>query len=168
MKFEVYDEAGSILLEERTSLKVREDKGVSGPVLTYPNPLDPAKATARISYTLNSDTDIILYLFDTAGKIVWKADYASGLMGGKAGYNEVEWDGSDFGGRRLPNDIYLLRVVEKATGNMLGKSKVVILRSMSSVPDNERPNANSFAAVIGISLLGLLGAGGFLWKRLKP
>ena len=160
IKAEVYDDEGTIFREQRTDLKIKTDKGITGAVLFYPNPIDPLKSTGRIAYTLNIDTDMTLFIFDTSGKIVWKYDCPAGLMGGKAGYNEVEWSGNDFSDRKLLNDVYLLRVVEKDTGSVLGKAKIVILRSSAFKLD-----INSLAGIIGLALFGLVGAGSVMGFR---
>ena len=160
IKFEVYDDEGTIFQEQRLDLNVKDEKGITGAVLPYPNPYDPSKSSGKITYTLNTDTGVTVFLFDTAGKLVWKNDYPAGGSGGKAGYNEVVWDGKDLGGFILPNDVYLLRIIEKGTGNVLGKSKIVILRSSAA-----RPDMNFFAGITGLCLFGFIGVGGIILKR---
>jgi len=160
LEFRVYDGKGTIFYEDRDPVNVKSETGISGPVLAYPNPADPSRGGVRIAYNLDIDSAVTLYIFDISGRLIWKQDQQSGFTGGTAGYNEVVWDGRDMGGRALPNDVYLLRVVEKSTGSVLGKSKIVILRT-SSVP------RRGAYALIGIAVLGLVSAGGFAWTRFK-
>ncbi|MFC1496184.1 T9SS type A sorting domain-containing protein [Candidatus Margulisiibacteriota bacterium] len=108
------------------SFNVASSDGIVGAVLNYPNPFNPNNGPTEIGYQLNRDTNIMIYIFNTLGQMVWKRNYPAGTSGGRAGYNTINWNGySDFG-HLCPNDIYLLRIV--ADGKVIGKCKIAVLK----------------------------------------
>jgi flagellar hook assembly protein FlgD len=98
---------------------------VSGTPLNYPNPFKPSTQSTTVSYTLAVDGTTSLYIFDMQAKLIWKRDYASGSMGGKAGYNEVTWDGRDDFSTQVGNGIYPFRIV--SNGKVIGKGKIAVI-----------------------------------------
>ena len=100
-----------------------------GEVLILPNPFDPAMGPARIAYTLNADSDVVLYIFDTSGRVILKKTYSSAAAGGSAGYNEVAWNGKDQFNNDLSNDVYLIRIIGPGFGGTPGKGKFMLIRS---------------------------------------
>lgn len=101
----------------------------AGEVLVLPNPFDPAMGPARIAYTLVSDANVAMYVFDTSGRVITKKIYARAAAGGTAGYNEVTWNGKDQFNNDLSNDVYIIRLVESGAGKYLGKGRVMLIRS---------------------------------------
>lgn len=99
---------------------------VQGFALNYPNPFDPASQNTRIGYTLSKPANVKLNIFDLAGNIVHKTSLAADQEGGRAGYNEVIWDGKDEGGNYVGNGIYpfLILVNGKVVHNGIGKITV--------------------------------------------
>ena len=67
----------------------------------------------------------LFYIFDIRGVLIKKTNYPSGSMGGKAGYDEVTWDGKDDFGSTVGNGIYPFRIV--AGGRVLGRGKIAVL-----------------------------------------
>jgi len=96
-----------------------------GTPLNYPNPFNPSIQTTKITYTLTTDMGIEIYIFDIRGMLIWKRSYVSGSMGGKAGYNEVEWNGKDDFGYPMWNGIYPFRIV--SGGKILGRGRIAVL-----------------------------------------
>ena len=99
---------------------------ISGEVYNYPNPFSPPSQTTKISYMLNKNADIKIYILNLANQIVKKFDIASGQSGGQAGYNQVEWNGVSEFSEILPNDVYFCRIV--SDNKVIGKCKIAILR----------------------------------------
>lgn len=145
------DPSGVLFEDERSGLKVMAagTKAVIGYALPYPNPYDPTKGSVRITYNLATDTNVTMYVFDVNGRIVWKQIYMSGINGGKAGYNEVLWNGYDNFNRILDNDVYLIRIVESGTGKVMGKTKLVVVKTISMKENKEDNRQNLFAAFLG-------------------
>jgi len=102
---------------------------IYGRVLPYPNPYDPVKDGAvKLTYTLETDADVNIYVFDTSRRLVYMYSCMSGAIGGKQGYNEIEWRGVDMFGRVVDNGACLIRMVENGTGRLLGKGKILIYK----------------------------------------
>ncbi len=127
-RIEVSDYLGNWGTFEAAALTVKDRSGevrMEGVPLNHPNPFSTATGATKITYTLTVDTNIMIYLFDVRGALVWKRSCQSGSMGGKAGYNEVEWDGKDDFGSMVGNGIYPFRVV--AGARVLGRGKIAVL-----------------------------------------
>jgi len=128
VKIEISDYLGNWGTYEATNLNVNDSSGsvsMDGIPLNYPNPFNTAKGPTTISYRLTVDSDIIVYVFDVRGVLIRKSTYSSGSMGGKAGYNEITWDGKDDFGSTVGNGIYPYRIV--AGGRVLGRGKIAVL-----------------------------------------
>jgi hypothetical protein len=102
------------------------DVRVIGDPLNYPNPFAPLKGEkTAVSYVLTTDADITILIYNIVGSAVWKRNFPAFEEGGKAGYNEVIWNGrSDFS-EVLGNGVYFYRIVHK--GNIIGKGRCTIL-----------------------------------------
>ncbi len=176
IKIITYDAAGTEYELDKTGLTVTSGAiATSGPALVYPNPYDPLKGNAKISYTLDSDTDIMIYIFDVNGDLTYKKRFSSSFNGGKAGYNEVTWNGKDLFGNPTANDVYLIRIVSVSNGKVIGKTKVLVMKGgVASLGKNTvvivakalkkkagKPNAD-VASLVMMALLGLAATGGLL------
>lgn len=171
------DPSGVLYEDERTNLQVMAEgtKTVVGYVLPHPNPFDPVTGPVKLTYRLATDTNVTIYVFDVNGRLAWKESYLSGFNGGKAGYNEVLWNGYDAFSRILDNDVYLIRIVESGTGRVMGKGKIVVVKSVSNrgeddssvkaaaapvYEDGNGPFSNGLNGMAGLGkaiLLGLVG-----------
>jgi hypothetical protein len=129
-KIIVWDRAGNQAEEiiEPLYIYPPSDIRVIGPPVNYPNPFAPLKGEqTAIAYVLTTDVDITIYIFDITGTTVWRRTFEAFEEGGKAGYNEVIWNGySDFG-KVLGNGIYIFKIVHKK--NVIGDGKSTILDS---------------------------------------
>ncbi|MFC1568113.1 S8 family serine peptidase [Candidatus Margulisiibacteriota bacterium] len=96
--------------------------------VTYalPNPFDRT-TLSEISfiYSLETNFEARIYLFDLSGKLVWQNSYAAGENGGKSGENSPSWDGKDQLGGNVPNGVYFYKIV--ADGRIIAQGKVVVL-----------------------------------------
>ena len=98
---------------------------VNGAVLAYPNPFKPLRGqVSNISYKTASDSEIVLYIYNISGELVWKRKYDAGSPGGTAGYNEVIWDGRNSFSQISPNGTYICRVV--SGGKVLATGKITV------------------------------------------
>ena len=99
---------------------------VIGDVLSYPKIFKPLSAgETRIAYNLSRSAPTTVFIYDVSGQLVLTKKFASGSMGGRAGYNDFEWNGvSDIGGGYIGNGIYIIQVT---SGNKeIGKGKLVV------------------------------------------
>jgi hypothetical protein len=128
LKIIAWDKAGNSVQETISPLYVNapDDIRVIGNPLNYPNPFAPLKGQkTSIAYVLSIDMDITLYMHNIRGNVVWRRTYPAFEEGGKAGYNEVLWDGiSDFG-KVLGNGIYIFKLAHN--NKVVGRGKVTIL-----------------------------------------
>jgi hypothetical protein len=76
---------------------------------------------------LSRASNVELNIFDLAGNLLLKQSYSSGQDGGKAGYNEVTWDGKA-NGNYVGNGIYLYLIVADGTVPQNGKGKLTVFK----------------------------------------
>ncbi|MFA5098208.1 MAG: SBBP repeat-containing protein [Candidatus Margulisiibacteriota bacterium] len=149
---------GSLFEASLVDLRVASEtgsQGIIGAVLAHPNPYDPSSGNARITYNLEKDSAIALYIFGINGRLVLKKEFLSGSNGGKAGFNDVAWDGKDDFGNELGNGVYAVRIVDKAGMKVIGKSKVAIIcGSASKTGAPLWPLAAVITAVLGLTASG--------------
>ena len=82
-----------------------------------PNPFD---GKTGISYTLPAESDVLLEVFDVAGRLVRTLVDARQ----PAGRWKVVWDGGDRGGRRVSNGVYFYRL--SADGKTIARRMVLV------------------------------------------
>ena len=76
----------------------------------YPNPFNGGTST-KIVYTLLENYDVIINIYDLLGDLVWSRGIEAGITpGGKAGPNEIEWDGRNGNGILVSDGIYICRI----------------------------------------------------------
>ena len=122
------DSDGTIYSDSVKDLIVQSGSSLLiGTPLCYPNPYDPALGNANIAYSLSSDADLKMYIFDDTGAVMVKKDFVTGFPGGHSGYNEIEWDGKNEAGSNIKNGAYTAALI--SAGKILGKAKIMLLRS---------------------------------------
>jgi len=89
-------------------------------VLRLPRP-NPARGKVMVEYSVPEDGEVILRVYDVAGRRV--KDLVSGRV--KAGIHRLEWDRRDVRGNLLPSGVYFLRL---EAGDRRKVRKLVILR----------------------------------------
>ena len=89
-------------------LKPAEALSITSKPKNVPNPFRPSRGEGTtIMYNLSSDTGVKLIIYDITGKAVSQKFFSPGTEGGKAGQNNVFWDGkNDFGGY-VGNGVYI-------------------------------------------------------------
>jgi hypothetical protein len=96
--------------------------------VNFPNPFDPARERTTVVYGLTKDADINAYIFTITGDLIWNNNFMAGSNGGRAGENSFTWDGTSAFGGMMSNGVYLLHLVEKATGKTVAKGKIAVIR----------------------------------------
>jgi len=104
---------------------IGDEARVIGDALCHPTPFKPlTDPYVIISYTLSTNADVTLYIYDISGQIVLTKKFSSGLPGGQAGYNDFTWDGhTDFGGM-VANGIFIIKIVSKSRA--IGAGKLIV------------------------------------------
>lgn len=126
INIKAWDTSANLAQETLGPLYVKDNFEVVGPIVNYPNPFRPLKGeTASIAYTLTKDAQITLYIHDIRGTVLWKRTYEPFEEGGKAGYNEITWNGKSDFGEVVGNGIYIIKL---AHANKIARSgKVTVL-----------------------------------------
>lgn len=121
-----------------------------------PDPFNPGKGTARISYTLESDSDVAVYIFGPGGRLLLKRECAAGKNGGQSGFNQVEWNGKSEFGDTAVNGNYMVRVVELDDMKLIGSGRMAVVEGYVS----KQANPLQALAVLLLVMTGLVAAGG--------
>jgi hypothetical protein len=99
---------------------------VIGAPLNYPNPFKPLSGVpTNIQYTLSTDANVTLVIYDIAGHEIKRIVSGSGQEGGKAGVNNVSWNGRTLFGDVSGNGMYIYKII--SGGKVIGTGKLVIL-----------------------------------------
>lgn len=101
---------------------------IQGTPLNYPNPFDPGSETTTIGYTLSKSGNISLRLFDLSGNLIYQKNYTSSQAGGRAGYNEVTWDGKSDAGNYVGTGIYIYLIIADGKVAQNGKGKITVFK----------------------------------------
>ena len=105
---------------------------VSGIAKNYPNPFKPLQSQiTKIAYTLSEDGNITILIYDISGNPIKKLTAAAGAesspglgLGGREGYNEVDWDGKSDFGSTVGNGIYPYLIVSE--GRVISTGQVAV------------------------------------------
>ena len=103
---------------------------VVGKVLNYPNPFkplstDPSQNTTTIMYTLSVDAPITMIIYDVTGHEVHRQSYNRGSQGGKAGINQITWNGRSLFNQPVGNGMYVFKVI--SDDKVISSAKLVVL-----------------------------------------
>ncbi len=108
------------------------DISVTSTPKNYPNPFKPKNnETTKITYNLSDDSNITIMIFDMTGNIIKKImafageETPSGIgLGGRQGYNEVEWDGTSLFSSKIGNGVYPFFITY--SGKIIGSGQVAV------------------------------------------
>jgi hypothetical protein len=104
------------------------EAGVRGQILTFPSPLRlTAQGELTIQYILTKDVNTNIFIFDVSGRIVKKFVLYARQEGGSAGLNKVTWNLVTDQGGRVASGIYVISLVNRENGKLLGKGKATFL-----------------------------------------
>jgi hypothetical protein len=98
------------------------------PTLCYPNPFNPAFQTTKFAYRLDRDLAAQIIIFDVSGRIIWRRSFIAGTDGAKNGLNEVEWNGITDYSEIAKNGIYIYKVLDDSSKQVLFGGKVMVLK----------------------------------------
>jgi hypothetical protein len=120
--------ATRISTKEAVNLLVQTsgDLAVYGTPLNYPNPFNAGTENTTLSYNLSRNSDLTLTIHDLSGALIAKKTFTSGTMGGRAGYNEVLWDGKADNGETVGNGIYIYVII--AEGKVASRGKLMVVK----------------------------------------
>jgi len=127
LKISITDDQGNPSTREVVGLVVQANSDISlqGAPLTYPNPYN-GTGNVSIGYILSKNNSITITIHDLMGSQLVKKSYSSGQAGGKAGYNEVSWNGKTDAGEELGNGIYIYLII--ADGKVISRGKLTVAR----------------------------------------
>src|SRR4030042_3914627 len=92
-----------------------------------PNPFGKTgKETTTITYYLDEDSPVSLWMFTLVGDLVWSRTFTASDPMGHAGSHEIIWNGNNDRGRQVLNGVYLL-MMETGGGKSL-KNKIAVMR----------------------------------------
>jgi len=131
LTIEASDNFGNTSTIEVSPLYVQMTKDliIQGNTLSYPNPFNPQAASkVYLGYVLTRPASVMIKIFDIAGNLVKQISCASDQEGGKAGYNEVSWDGKADNGAELGNGIYFYLLIAEGKVIPNGKGKITIFK----------------------------------------
>lgn len=83
-------------------------------IVTYPSPFNPKREKIKIRYLLANESSVTIKLYNKAGKIVRKLIQSS-YEYGKAGTNEIEWDGKNYAGETLATGVYICEIIANSS-----------------------------------------------------
>jgi hypothetical protein len=99
---------------------------IIGKPINFPNPFDPEKAPTTIKFTLSKDAPIVLNIYNINGERIWQRTFTPGSAGGKAGENQVLWDGYTEFSQLVPNGVYVFQIA--SGGETLATGKIAVFR----------------------------------------
>ncbi|MBN2407027.1 MAG: hypothetical protein JXJ19_04970 [Elusimicrobia bacterium] len=100
-------------------------------VSNYPNPVrfDKGDQKTTITYLINEDADVDIYLYDMMGYLVKRWKFKKGTQGGRLGENHFDWFGINENEANVAKGGYILRIVVKSSKGTIEKTrKIAIIR----------------------------------------
>ena len=94
-------------------------------MLNYPNPFRLSEGS-EIRYTLNTATNVTLYIYHFHGYHIYKKSFQSGQNGGLNRENTITINTGTIG-TILPAGIYYAVLINDETGKRLGKTKLAVI-----------------------------------------
>jgi len=89
----------------------------------YPNPFNPPTESTRIVIDVPGPMDLGVYIYDITARLVFKQ-----VILGANGLTEVIWNGVTYYGQVADNGVYLLRVIDEDSKEMIGKGKILVIK----------------------------------------
>lgn len=91
-------------------------------VLNYPNPM---ATETDFTFLLSRPSDVVIKIHTVAGRLIRILEEPSG----RAGYNQIHWDGLDSQGRAIANGTYLYTItVDDGQDRVRKKEKLIVYR----------------------------------------
>jgi hypothetical protein len=101
-----------------------------GYVTSYPNPFHPPQQSTLIAYKLDDHASVTLRIFTLSGDLVLRRTFDKGAVGGRAGLNEVAWDGRNGKGEAVASGGYIALIEAQGTGETMHviRHKIAVVR----------------------------------------
>ena len=96
-------------------------------LVNYPNPFDSRREETIIRYELPQDLAVRVRIYDLFGYQVKDFHFSPGERGGRAGENEVRWDGTDQTGEKVTKGGYICQVTVEGDLAARGIRKIGVI-----------------------------------------
>jgi hypothetical protein len=107
-----------------------DPNSAGGTVTNYPNPFHPPAEGTTIAYKLADDATVHLRIFDQSGDLVRDVTFARSDVGGRAGLNQMIWDGRNGRGTTVTSGGYIVLIEAQGVGQTLHvmRRKIAVVR----------------------------------------
>ncbi len=85
---------------------------------SYPNPFNSNRSHTTIHYEMPADSAVTIKIYDMVGRPIQSWNFSAGETGGRAGINELSWDGSG-SGRKVGTGMYFANLKASACKQVL-------------------------------------------------
>jgi hypothetical protein len=101
-----------------------------GTITNYPNPFHPGESPTTIAYVLSDNARVSMKFYTLTGDLVLTRQFSSGDLGGRAGLNEVLWDGRNGKGDVVASGGYIMVLNAEGQGETLHvmRRKIAVVR----------------------------------------
>jgi len=89
-----------------------------------PDPFNPLAGPTYIYYSLNASANVMFYIYDKFGSIIYSRKFTEGAPGGKEGYNKIEWKGVLGSGAFVQNGEYTFKLI--ANKELVAKGTITV------------------------------------------
>ena len=96
-------------------------------LVNYPNPFDSRKEETFITYQIPQDLPVRVRIYDLFGYQVKDFHFSAGEPGGRAGENQVQWDGTDQRGEKVTKGGYICQVTVEGDQAARGIRKIGVI-----------------------------------------
>lgn len=97
--------------------------------LAVPTIFDPLTQSTDLVYNLQKAEDVLVRIYDLAGRRIMERYFNAGAMGARLGNNRIPWLGRDDASQIQSNGIYFFYIIRVSDKNVLGRGKIVISKS---------------------------------------
>ena len=107
------------------------DPTAGGGIATnYPNPFHPPSEPTTIAYKLDDNAAVTVRIFTQSGDLVMSRTYGRGDQGGRAGLNEMIWDGRNGDGAVVSSGGYIALIEAEGVGQTMHviRRKIAVIR----------------------------------------
>jgi hypothetical protein len=111
--------SGDLVAELDLETALVDPNAPGGHITNYPNPFHPNESATTIAYVLDDNARVRMRIYTLSGGLVLDREFAAGDEGGRAGLNEVPWDGTNGDGERVASGGYVLFLEAEGNGATL-------------------------------------------------
>ena len=115
---------------EPTDSTVTPKLGSQLPGTAKPNPFHPPQQSTLIAYKLDDQASVTMRIFTLSGDLVLQRNFDKSADGGRAGLNEVVWDGRNGQGEVVASGGYITLIEAQGTGETMHviRRKIAVVR----------------------------------------